>query len=295
MRISNDRLLDDLKALGEIGASEGQGRTRVVFSAEDFEARNFLIGRMKEAGLSVRIDDVGNIIGRRGDQARKLPVVALGSHIDTVPNAGMLDGCYGVVGALEVIRTLEDNDVLTSLPLEVIAFSDEEGVRFPLTVGSKVLAGLTTVQDALQLKDSAGVSYLQALESWGRPSSSLVPARRESGEFKAWVELHVEQGSALDSSGVKIGIVKAIVGITQLLVTIRGEAGHAGASPMVGRHDALRGSAQIVLDVDRIARETGARTVGTVGHLDVRPGAMNVIPGEVELGVDFRDASANLI
>jgi hydantoinase/carbamoylase family amidase len=204
----------------------------------------------------------------------------------------MLDGCYGVMSALEVIRTLNDNSVATRHPLEIISFSNEEGVRYPMMIGSKVASGLMELGEAYELKDGSGIPYRQALESGGMTKSSLAPARRLVGEIKAWVELHIEQGPVLESEGVKIGIVEGIVGLIHKLVAIRGRAGHAGATPMNVRHDPLLGCAMIIQQVNRIAKEISTSSVGTVGLVRVEPGAMNVIPGKVEMGIDFRDLVA---
>jgi hydantoinase/carbamoylase family amidase len=204
----------------------------------------------------------------------------------------MLDGCYGVMSALEVIRTLNDNSVATRHPLEVITFSNEEGVRYPMMIGSKVASGLMEVSVAYELKDSSGITYRQALESGDITKGSIAPARRLVGEIKSWVELHIEQGPVLESEGVKIGVVEGIVGLVHKLVTIRGRAGHAGTTPMIARHDPLLGCAEIIQQVNRIAKEISATSVGTVGLLRVEPGAMNVIPGKVEMGIDFRDIVA---
>ena len=295
MHVSKDRLINDLTELGKIGAKEGQGRTRLVLTPEDFEGRKFLISRMKQAGLRTRIDEVGNIVGARGDPKNNRPILAFGSHIDTVPNAGILDGCYGVISALEVIRTLDDNSIVTTHPLEVISFSNEEGVRYPMMIGSKVATGVMDLNKAYELKDGTGMTYRQALESGGLKGNSLVPALRMPGEIKSWVELHIEQGPVLDSEGLKIGVVDAIVGLVQLLVTIEGRAGHAGTTPMNARRDPLLGAAEVILQVNRIGKEVSNRSVGTVGYLDVRPGALNVIPGRVEMGIDFRDISEERI
>jgi len=295
LRISRERLIRDLEELGEIGSSPGAGRTRLALSPEDFEAREFLIERMKRAGLEVRTDQVGNIIGRREGKKEDAPIVAFGSHIDTVPNAGMFDGCLGVLSALEVIRTLNDAGITTLHPLEVVSFSNEEGVRFPLMTGSKVAAGVITVEDAYQQRDQDGVSYREALEKGGLSIDSLSPARRKKGEVKAWIELHIEQGPVLYSEGVKIGIVEAIAGLLHLIATIKGVPGHAGTTPMHYRKDPLIAAAQAVLEVNRVAKETGERTVGTVGMLRVQPGAINVIPAQVEMSIDFRDIDAGRI
>lgn len=295
MHVSQDRLVNDLMELGEIGAKEGHGRTRLVLSPEDFEARRFLVARMKQAGLQVRVDQVGNIIGRRSGSDTNLPILAFGSHIDTVPNAGMLDGCYGVMSALEVIRTLNDSSVATRHPLEVISFSNEEGVRYPMMIGSKVASGLMELSAAYELKDGSGIPYRQALESGEMTKSSIAPARRLAGEINSWVELHIEQGPVLESEGMKIGVVEGIVGLVHKLVTLRGRVGHAGTTPMIARHDPLLGCAEIIQQVNRIAKEISTTSVGTVGLLRVEPGAMNVIPGKVEMGIDFRDIVAEQI
>ncbi len=295
MHVSQDRLVHDLTELGKIGATEGHGRTRLVLTPEDFEARRFLITRMRQAGLEVRVDQVGNIIGRRSGSDTKSPIIAFGSHIDTVPNAGRLDGCYGVMSALEVVRTLNDNNVATRHPLEVISFSNEEGVRYPMMIGSKVASGAMELSAAYELKDGSGIPYRQALESGDLTESPVAPARRLVGEIKSWVELHIEQGPVLESEGVKIGVVEGIVGLIHKLVTIRGRTGHAGTTPMIARHDPLLGCAEIIQQVNRIAKETGSSSVGTVGLLRVEPGAMNVIPSKVEMGIDFRDMVAENI
>src|SRR5712692_10377827 len=256
MHLSGDRLLDDLVKLGEIGAREGSGRTRLVLTPEDFEARRFLITRMKEARMQVRIDQVGNIIGRRGNSTNdNLPVLAFGSHIDTVPSAGTLDGCYGVLAGLEVIRTLNDERAGTRHPLELISFSNEEGVRFPMMIGSKVDSGIMDLETAYELRDNAGITYRQALEAGGLQEGALVAARRTPGEIGAWLELHIEQGPILESEHLKIGVVESIVGLVHMLVTIQGRAGHAGTTPMDARRDPMLAAAQIILEVNKIGRD----------------------------------------
>ena len=296
MHLSGDRLLDDLAKLGEIGAMEGSGRTRLVLTPADFEARRFLITRMKEARMQVRVDQVGNIIGRRGNSTKDdLPVLAFGSHIDTVPSAGTLDGCYGVLAGLEVIRTLNDERAGTRHPLELISFSNEEGVRFPMMIGSKVASGIMDLETAYELRDNAGITYRQALEAGGLLEGALVAARRTPGEIGAWLELHIEQGPILESERLKIGVVESIVGLVHMLVTIQGRAGHAGTTPMNARRDPMLAAAQIILEVNKIGRELSRSSVATVGLLNVQPGAMNVIPGKVEVGIDLRDISGERI
>lgn len=295
LRVSKERLLRDVEALGKIGEVEGQGRTRLALSKEDFEARRFLIKLMQEAGLKVRIDKVGNIIGRREGKRGGLPVVAFGSHIDTVPNAGMFDGCLGVLSAIEVIRVLNDNSIVTEHPLEVISFSAEEGVRFPLTIGSKVATGLMSLKEAYEQRDQTNISYKEALEMEGLAVEELAEPLRKRGEIKAWVELHIEQGPVLYSKGVKIGIVEGIAGVSHHMLTLYGVSGHAGTVPMKHRRDPLLAAARIVEEVYSTASRLSDRTVGTVGMLRTYPGAINVIPAKVEMSIDFRDVDAELL
>lgn len=290
MHVSGRRLFGDLTALGEIGSRPEGGRTRLALSAEDLQARSFLKGLMKDAGLTVRVDQAGNIIGHRSGKDERLPVIAFGSHIDTVPNAGMLDGCYGVMGALEVMRTLKENHIETAPPLELVCFSNEEGVRFPFHTGSKVACGTLALDSAYAQRDATGVTYRASLEAEGVPVESLVPALRRPGEVKSWVELHIEQGPVLEKEGLKIGVVEAIVGLKHIMAEIRGETGHAGTVPMSGRRDPTITAARLVLEVKRIASEIGDKSVATVGVIKVTPGAMNVIPKSVEIGIDLRDA-----
>lgn len=289
LRVSQERLLRDIEQLGKIGATSDGGRTRLQFTPEDTQARQWLVAQMEAAGLHVQLDQVGNIRGRRDGQDNQAPLVGFGSHIDTVLNAGPLDGCCGVLAALEVIRVLQENKVQTRHPLEVISFSNEEGVRFPSLAGSRAACGFISLDEIYAYKDFQGVTYRQAMVDAGLTPESLAPAVRRKGEFKAWVELHIEQGPVLEAEQLDLGVVEAITGLIHALAVVEGRPAHAGTMPMQLRRDPMLGAAEMVLEVDRIARATGPRTVGTVGIAKALPGAFNIIPARVEFGIDFRD------
>ncbi len=289
--ISLERLLADLNELAKIGERPGEGRTRLALTDEDHRGRRLLMSKMAEAGLEVRVDKVGNIIGRRRGLDQSLPAVGFGSHIDTVPNAGMFDGCLGVLAGLEVVRTLNEERITTRHPLELISFSNEEGVRYPLMTGSRVATGDLQLEEAYKQADSSGITYLEALRK-GHPNfEELAEPVRRRGELKAWVELHIEQGPVLDSRKISVGVVEAIAGISQWLLEINGRSGHAGTTPMNFRKDPVIGVSRIALEINRMAMEEGAGVFGTVGIVRTYPSAINVIANRAEMSIDFRDIS----
>jgi allantoate deiminase len=259
------------------------GLTRVFLSPESRAAGELVLGWMREAGMQAALDPIGNAVGRYDGQ--KKPCLMLGSHLDTVRDAGRYDGMLGVVTAIECISALKGRRLPFSI--EVIGFGDEEGVRFGTTMlGSRAVAGALDAA-VLESTDAQGVSIEQALRAFGLDPSSLQSIARKKGEVAAYVELHIEQGPVLEAEGLPVGVVSAINGFSRLMVTLSGEAGHAGTVPMHLRRDALATAAECVLAVERIAR--GDRElVGTVGRLEARPGAINVIPGEVRFSIDFR-------
>ncbi|MFQ5762305.1 MAG: M20 family metallo-hydrolase, partial [Candidatus Bathyarchaeia archaeon] len=274
------------------GAVEGRGVTMLTLTREDMEARRFLMNLMSEAGLEVRVDAAGNIIGLRRGTKQDAPVVLAGSHIDTVPNGGRLDGALGVLAAVECVRVLNERGVQTRHPIEVVSFTNEEGVRFPLFIGSKAVAGDLSLQELYELKGRDGVSFKDALESWQPELSNLPSPRRQPHEVNAFLELHIEQGPVLEAERTPIGIVEAITGLNHFLVTLEGTSNHAGTTPMSMRRDPMLAAAKLVLAVNEIATSTSPTTRGTVGLMNVSPGAMNVIPDRVEFGVDMRDVDA---
>ncbi|HZS36324.1 MAG TPA: Zn-dependent hydrolase [Polyangia bacterium] len=296
LAIDRDRLLADLRALGEIGRGADGGITRRALSVEDAEARRYVIERMRAAGLDVRHDRVGNVRARRrGRRGTGGPSVATGSHLDTVPSGGYLDGPLGVVGAIAAVEALDRAGVETDRAIELIVFVGEEGSRFPRgTIGSAAISGHVPVDAILALRDPDGVTFADALATYGDEGAAL-EARAEAGAIDSFVELHVEQGGVLEAQNLPIGIVTAIAGLVQRAVRFDGDANHAGATPMDLRRDALLAAAEWALAIERAARELGAGAVGTVGKLEVLPGGKNIIPGRVDAICDLRAPNAELL
>ncbi len=275
--------LDELAAFSE----SSEYLVRRCFTPEHRRA-NELVGRwMAEAGMAVRTDEIGNIVGRYGGRARGAPALLTGSHLDTVVDAGRYDGMLGVLTPIACIDALNQSGERFDFAIEVIGFADEEGVRFQSTyLGSRAIAG-TFDPSLLERVDADGIRMDQAMREFGLDPNRIGDARRNPDEVLAFAELHIEQGPVLESEDLALGIVTAIAGATRLAITVRGEAGHAGTVPMGLRRDALAASAEMVLAIEkRCRRDEGL--VGTVGRLEAAPGAINVIPGEVRLTLDLR-------
>ncbi len=291
MGASSKRIERDINSLSKFGATPNGGVSRLALDAADLSARKFVIQLMEEARLLTRIDKAGNIMGLRPGVEPNLPVVATGSHVDTVIDGGWFDGAIGVLGPIEALRVMNEEGIRTRRSVEVILFTGEEGSRFVGTLGSRMMCGALSLDDAYSLVDQKGVSFRQAILDSGYDQSCLANVPRRKGEIDSFVEMHVEQGPVLEKAGLQIGIVEAIVGLVQLRGVIEGEAAHAGTTPMDLRRDALLGVAKVVQKVNEIVRAVGGNCVGTVGWVDVEPGAFNVIPGKVEFGIDIRDTS----
>jgi N-carbamoyl-L-amino-acid hydrolase len=288
LSITPARLNRTLEELGRIGETP-QGMQRLAFSTADVAGREYTVKLMHQAGLETRIDPAGNIIGRKEGCDPGLPAIALGSHIDTVPNGGKYDGALGVMGAIEAVQTLADHDVLLRHPIEVLVFTNEEGTRFHRWLfGSRAMAGLLEPED-LTVTDDEGVDIGRRLADIGGDLDSIEQAQRKAGELAAYLELHIEQGPELHLSGTPIGIVTGITGRAVFTVELTGIANHAGTTPMLARHDALVSASRLTLAVNRIAAEMAVCRVATVGNAQVHPNAVNVVPGRVHLGVEFRD------
>jgi len=245
---------------------------------------------MEKAGLKVRVDAAGNIIGHREGRNPKLPVILFGSHIDSVPHGGNYDGALGVLSALECIEILNQQNFLTAHPLEVIVFSDEEG---GLT-GSHAAAGELS-QEALQIKSHSGKTIGEGIRFIGGDPDNLRSAKRNPSEILAYLELHIEQGGILEAEKINIGVVEGIVGINVWDVTVVGFANHAGTTPMNQRKDALLAAARLIESVNHIARSIPGRQVATVGTIQAEPGAPNVIPGKVVMSLEIRDLEKSQI
>ena len=287
-RVNAKRLNDALTALGEIG-STSEGMQRIAFSQADVDGRRFVIDLMNQSGLQVRVDTTGNIIARRAGQDSRAAAIAMGSHVDTVPSGGKYDGAVGVMGSIEVVRTLNDLDMTTRHPVEVLVFTNEEGTRYNRWLfGSRSMAGLLEPAD-LEAVDGEGVSLAERLKAIGGDMGRVSESRRQRGDLCAYLELHIEQGPELHRTEVPIGVVTGITGRIVLQVHVAGKANHAGTTPMDARKDALLAASRVVQSVNSIATTEEVCRVGTVGTMSVDPNAVNVVPGEVKLGVEFRD------
>ncbi len=287
--IDGERLWDRLTKLSSIGKRDSGGVTRLSFTEEERAAKNLVASFMQEeAALSVREDAVGNLIGRREGNNPGAPVVLVGSHVDSVYNGGNFDGPLGVLAGVEAAQTMNGRGIETDHPVEVVAFTDEEGARFSFgMIGSRGMAGTLASEDLLH-KDEEGLSIAEAMKGVGLDPDSVGDAARPPGSVKAYVELHIEQGKLLENENLPAGIVTGIAGPLWLRFALKGEAGHAGTTPMNLRRDALAAAARIMGCIEAEASKTGT-TVGTVGQLNLSPGGINIIPGRVEFSLDLRD------
>lgn len=289
LRVNSQRLEQRLMKLAEFGKTD-KGNMRVAFSEFDLKGREYVMSLMREAGLTVRIDAAGNIIGRREGTERSLPPIVFGSHIDCVPNGGYYDGNVGSLGAVEVAQALFENKVSTRHPLEVVIFANEEGGL----IGSRGMIG-ELHEPALNVVTHSGKTVREGIRFIGGDTEKLHEAARKKGDIKAFVELHIEQGGILDERKINIGVVEGIVGINWWNVTVEGFANHAGTTPMNKRNDALLAAARFIVAVNNVVTSVPGRQVGTVGRISVEPGAPNVIPGNVTMSLELRDLSAEKI
>jgi allantoate deiminase len=285
-RVEASRIMQRCDALARHSELPG-GLTRVFLSPEGRAAGDLVLGWMREAGMQAQLDAMGNAVGRYEGERPGLACLMLGSHLDTVRDAGKFDGMLGVVSAVECVHLLHSQKKRLPFAIEVIGFGDEEGVRFGTTLlGSRAIAG-TLEPKILETKDGSGKSIAEALREFGLDPNRVSSVARRKTEVLAYAELHIEQGPVLEAEGLPVGVVTAINGFSRLRVTLRGEAGHAGTVPMGLRRDALAAAAECVLAVERIAKGQ-PELVGTVGRIEAKPGAINVIPGEVQFTVDVR-------
>jgi beta-ureidopropionase / N-carbamoyl-L-amino-acid hydrolase len=284
--INGDRLQDTIIKLASIGALANGGVCRLAFSDEDLQGRKLVEFWMLEAGMNVRTDAAGNIIGRYGGKNSSIGAIATGSHIDTVAVGGIYDGCLGVLAGIELVRVLKENSIILNHPIEVIVFTDEERS----VIGSKAMAG-QILEEANYYSRLDGTTIQTCLEKIGGSWSDIQTAKRDKSEIAAFIELHVEQGGILEHFGLPMGIVTGVVGQYRFAVNINGRPNHAGTTPMNMRKDALVAASQIVLAVNKIALETPGEQVATVGYLNVSPNATNIVPGNVDLRIDIRDLS----
>ena len=285
--VNHKRLNDHMAVLSKFGQNDIGGVSRVAYSDADLAGRVFTIQLMKKAFLQVRIDAGGNIIGYMKGKDSSLSAIAIGSHIDSVPEGGNYDGNVGSMSAIEVAHTIHENNIELTHPLIVVIFQNEEGGLF----GSKVMTtGLTEME--LDLPSSSGLSIRDGIEKIGGDISKIRTAQLAKNEWAAYIELHIEQGGFLFQEGNHIGVVEGIVGIKQWDVTVNGFPNHAGTTPMDQRRDALYAASQYVQAVHEIGKHTPGRQVATVGKLQSFPGAPNVVPGLVNGSLEIRDLDA---
>ena len=290
LTVNGKRIESRIFELAKFGVDEKGRNYRVAYTKGDIEGRAWFMELMKKAGLNPTIDAAGNIIGKRKGKNPSLKPIAFGSHIDMVPDGGNYDGTLGSISALEVIEILNENNVVTEHPLEVIIFANEEGG----TIGSKAMTeGLT--KEGLQQKSQSGLTHAEGIRALGGNPDNIPSCMRKKGDMHAWVELHIEQGGTLEKEKILVGVVEGIVGIVHWEVMVEGFANHAGATPMNMRQDALLAASKFIIAVNEVINSVKGTQVGTVGKIAVQPGAYNVIPGKVIIGLEIRDLSADKI
>jgi len=290
LSVNGKRIESRIFELAKFGKDSNGHGYRVAYTKGDIEGRAWFMELMKKAGLDPTIDAAGNIIGKRKGKNPSLKPIGFGSHIDMVPDGGNYDGTLGSISALEIIEILNENNVVTEHQLEVIIFGNEEGG----TIGSKAMVGELT-SDGLQQKSQSGLTMAEGIKAIGGNPDNIQSCIRKKGDFQAWVELHIEQGGILEKEKIQIGVVEGIVGIVHWEVTVEGFANHAGATQMNMRQDALLAASKFIIAVNEVVNSVKGTQVGTVGKIAVLPGAYNVIPGKVVLGLEIRDLNADKI
>ncbi len=290
---SGSRLASRLATIAEIGLTDDNGSCRPGYSLAEKKAKDLVCGWMREAGLSVRRDAAGNCFGRLAGKSDHLPAVLCGSHIDTVPNGGHFDGVLGVLLALETAEMWKATGFEPERPYEVVIFSEEEGSSFNVgCVGSSAIVGAPLIEQLASVSDHEGRSFSAAVEEVGLSLGDFAAARRDLSQIAAFVEVYIEQGLVLEGHGLPVGIVSGICGLVSLEMTVTGQAGHAGTTPMTYRRDALVAASRIVAAVSELPGQVSDTAVATVGQLNVSPNGSNVVPGKVRFSVDIRDVAA---
>ena len=288
--IDAKRFERNFNAISEFGALKGGGLTRLAFSKEDLEAREFLINLIEKNGFKLKIDNVGNIFAIYDDGCEAdVKPVCVGSHIDSVPNGGFYDGTLGVMAGLEALSSIKEAGIKLKRPLWLINFSCEESSRFKTaTIGSKIISGKLSQQRLHELKDEDGISLFEAMSAAGFKPQNLDEAILKENSLHAYLELHIEQGPVLERSDISVGVVSGIAAPIRFEITIQGKADHSGATPMNMRSDALLAASHIIIAANKFAKNKKT-AVATVGYVHAKPGVLNVVPGEARLGVDLRD------
>jgi N-carbamoyl-L-amino-acid hydrolase len=289
-RVNEQRIANRIVELSKFGMDEKGHGYRVAFTKGDIEGRAWFIELMKNSGLEVSIDTGGNIIGKRKGKNPLFKSIAFGSHIDMVPDGGNYDGTLGSISALEVIEVLNENKMITEHPLEVLIFASEEGE----TIGSKAMTGQLSAEELKQVSES-GLTIAEGIKAIGGNPDDIQSCIRKNGDFHAFLELHIEQGGVLENENIQIGVVEGIIGRIAWDITVEGVANHAGTTPMNMRQDALLAASKLIIAVNEVITGVKGNQVGTIGKIYAFPGAYNVIPGKVTLGLEIRDLSMDKI
>lgn len=297
LKINIQRVMDDIRTISSIRPEGSVGSTRFSYSEEDRWAREYVIREMTSAGANVWTDSVGNIHGRIAGTEKEKSRVLVGSHLDTVRNGGPLDGLLGVAAGMEILRVFQAEKIKPARDLEVIAFSEEEGSNFGSTMlGSKCLTGKAGLEELKRLKNDEGITAYEVMKKFGLNPDSIGADLLKPEEIYAMLELHIEQGQVLESSGASLGIVEGIFGMTNLHITLKGIGNHAGATPMGLRRDPMAAAGRIIGKIPEWVNQIGStQLVGTVGKIHAYPNASNVIPEKVTFTVDIRDMEVGFI
>jgi len=291
--IDEQRFINTMEEQASIGGTDNGGLHRLTLSDADKDARDWFLDAMEAEGLDVRIDEMGNMFGRRSGTDPTAAPVLLGSHLDSQPYGGIYDGALGVVAALELVRSLNDEEIETTRPIEIVNWTNEEGSRFqPAMQGSGVWAGELDLETEYAKTDDTGTTVEEELERIGYKGPE--PAEPPE-EYDSSLELHIEQGPKLDDTGKDVGVVSGIVGLSWGAVTFEGEAEHTGTTPMQGRQDSLVAAADLITAVRRLPSRLGDRTVGSVGHVDVAPNSINIVPETTTVTWGIRDPNDSTV
>lgn len=293
IQLNYDRLVETMENQARIGATENGGLHRLTLSDADREVRDWFTEQMKAEDLDIRIDEFGNMFGRRAGADSGAEPVLVGSHLDSQPYGGIYDGALGIVAALETIRTLNDQNIETRRPIEIVNWTNEEGSRYqPTMQGSGVWTGELDIESQYDTTDEEGNRLEDELQRIGYKGKH--PAKPQE-DYDSYLELHIEQGPQLEEAGADVGIVTDMVGITWGHIIFQGQANHSGTTPMRSRNDALVGAADVITAIRRLSGTLGERTVSTTGSLSVEPDSINVIPEEVQFTWDIRDPNDEII
>ncbi len=285
VRVNGERLWDSLMEMAKIGATDRGGVRRLALTDVDKEARDLFVHWCKDAGCVIRIDRMGNIFARRPGADNSLLPVLTGSHIDSQPAGGKFDGIYGVLAGLEVVRTLNDLDIQTLAPVEICSWTNEEGARFPpAMIASGVFGGVFSLEEALASRDSSGITLGDELRRIGYAGTAECGGRT----FRAFLELHIEQGPILEAEAATIGVVEGVQGIRWMDITLEGMDTHAGTTPMGRRRDALAGAARLITAIEDLAIQHQPEARATVGTIEVQPNSRNTVPGSARFSLDLR-------